>query len=401
MRESKSIFFESLIRITASIGIITLFATTGLAHASSASRFLDAQEAPAPTQSNQAGRAESDQRSDDKQGSDGRPPQQIRDMELNPDLYQGTALFPGYRGFIAHDEEDGGALTKEEMEARIDAMARRALIQRGQMGLTLNDLRLGVMFQLMSESPDPATIRMLRELIKETERAKNEDVAPEPVSQIKVIDKGLHSEPIKLTTTYGYVSEITFIDAAGNPWPYRDKILGNNRDFSIVESGDEEIAQNKLLFSTINRYRGTNFKVVLDGFDVAVTFQVVYDDTIYHDSLVVQVDGLHSKSEATLVSGGISPLKGGEALQNLAINIPPPEDYAKRVKTNVSEKVAQVFRTKDGELLIRTRNSMLLPSSPQGVWNGPGGYSAYRIGYWPIVQLADNEGRRIDVIIDK
>ena len=333
--------------------------------------------------------------------SDGGP--RMMDSEINPDLYQGSQLFPGYRGFISEEEDDGGPLTRDEMEARIDAMARRALIQRGDMGLTLNDLRLGVMFQLIAESPDPATIRMLREMIRETERAKFEEVAPEPMSQLVVVERGLHSQPINLATTYGYVSEITFIDAAGNPWPYRDKILGNSRDFSIIESGDAEVAQNKLLFSTINRYRGTNFKVILDGFDVAVTFNVVYDDTLYHDNLVVQVDGLHTRSQSSSVSGRTLPLsgEGAEILQNLAINIPPPQDYATRIQTNVSSGVAQVFRTTGGDLLLRTRNSLLLPSAPQGVWHGPGGFAAYRIGYWPMIQLADEDGRRIDVVIDR
>ncbi len=218
----------------------------------------------------------------------------------------------------------------------------------------------------------PDMVRDYRNAFRENETAVHFRPYPEPVNDAALVTLEPGERPVELSVAPGIASVVGFHDAAGEPWPIRQYVLGDGSAFQVAQLGEMSSA---LAVSPLARVGWTNLVIALAGEESPVVLKVIIDSGRAHFRRSIQVMKLGPGSEDT---GGADsaalPAAGSRQMIDALTGAGMGDRSA---KVPVSGVDAQAW-TLDGQLYVRSRHALLSPPWSASL-AGPGGIRAYRL----------------------
>lgn len=238
-------------------------------------------------------------------------------------------------------------------------------------------------------------ILQLRAELTKRQRAAAQPLAPQgkPSTRLARIDlsPGATPEVIRISTSEGAV--VSFIDAAGRPWPVENADNFNPTAFDIASFGPNAIS----VAGKINEAVG-NIAVRLSGMSGALTFKVLsgHSDTRNLDYAVdLEVPRYLPGAPAPVGEVITQTPIGVSELMNYLLRTPPRD--ARELKI-VSLPGAMAWQTSSGRLMLRTDRMVLSPNAARRQ-SSSDGMTVYDLPLTPVVLVADG-GRMVNIQVD-
>lgn len=114
--------------------------------------------------------------------------------------------------------------------------------------------------------------RVLRERVKELEKAQNENDAADTVGRtISMSLQDVRKIP-KISISPGYIANMSFLDQYGNPWKVVGKSVGNIEFFNVIDLGQG--ISNQIQIRGIRDYGTSNLIVLLEDSPAPLVFDL-------------------------------------------------------------------------------------------------------------------------------
>ncbi len=238
----------------------------------------------------------------------------------------------------------------------------------------------------------PDMVRRFRGAFDDNEKAAFERPYPKTLDDAALVTLEPGDEPIELRVAPGIASVIGIYDATGRPWPVRQYVLGDNKNFEVAQLGETASA---IVVSPLARVGWTNLVIALAGEESPLVAKIIIDSHKAHFKQTVQImkAGPNAVDFALadtnrLPSPGdrqmIATLMGADISGNAT---PVPVSGVDALAWAVGE-----------QLYVRSQHALLSPP----YWSslaGPGGVRVYRLEMHPAL-LFSVDGRVMQAILD-
>lgn len=210
-------------------------------------------------------------------------------------------------------------------------------------------------------------IREMKKRVEEKQAAIHQDVSPNRCIQREILVNGSPNEQLPfITLDPRNKTNMMFVDKAGTPYPIH-YVMNNERD--VVAQFDVDDPEASILYvNTTTDYAYGNFTVKLADNPVPLVF--VYAANQRNTDCMVTVR-LNSLSKRTAISHKpYNPRTLDASLNSTLFGVAPPNSRPLKV----SHKDFSVWLQKNGQVVIRTRHTILSPmpktriGSPDGTF---------------------------------
>lgn len=243
----------------------------------------------------------------------------------------------------------------------------------------------------------PMTPAQIRELRLELERRQKAAAEPmgfqgKPSTRLARLDlsPGATPEVIRISMSEGAV--VSFIDAAGRPWPIENADSFNPTAFDIAAFGKNAIS----IASKVEQAVG-NIAVRLEGMSGALTFKVLSGHAASRDldySVDLQLPRYLPGVPAPVGMVVTQPSLGADELMDYLLRTPPRDARSLQVQGIVG---ALAWQTADGRLMLRTEKLVLSPNAKRRQ-SSSDGMTVYELPLTPVALVSD-DGRMVNVQI--
>lgn len=236
-------------------------------------------------------------------------------------------------------------------------------------------------------------LRVRREL-NVRQKAAVEPLIPQgkPSTRLARLDlsPGATPEVIRISMSEGAV--VSFIDAAGRPWPIENADSFNPNGFDIAAFGKNGLS----IASKMEQAIG-NVAVRLEGMSGAITFKVLSGHTASRDldyAIDLQVPRYLPGVAAPMGAVMSQPSLGVGELMDYLLRTPPRDARELKVEGIVG---ALAWQTPSGRIMLRTEKLVLSPDAKRRQ-SSSDGMTVYELPVTPVALVSDN-GRLINVQI--
>ena len=218
----------------------------------------------------------------------------------------------------------------------------------------------------------PEMVRRYRRIQDANEQAVKESRFPDPLIDAVLVSLEPGEKPAELRVAPGIASAISFFDAAGQPWPIRQYVIGNAEEFSVIQLGERS---GSLAISPLSRVGWTNLVIALLDEPTPVVLRIAIDPSQAHFRKTVTVLKPGPLSPDSLpVEAAELPRAGDRSMLAALSGIDLPEGA---VSVPVSGVDARAWIL-DQDLYLRTWHPLLSPAWTASL-AGPDGLRAYRL----------------------
>tara|TARA_R110000868_G_scaffold32183_10_gene117365 strand:- start:8168 stop:9187 length:1020 start_codon:yes stop_codon:yes gene_type:complete len=235
----------------------------------------------------------------------------------------------------------------------------------------------------------PEQMKIYKEALDRYEQAMQYNPKnPNPVISTKNVSIDPGSSPVAIRIATGYVSTILFIDETGANWPIAAYDIGNTKDFNV--QWDKK--SNLLLIQGMKPYSNTNLVILLKDLDTPVIFNLVNDQKAVDYRLDLRIPRLGPNAKMPIMQMGL-PDGVDDELMSLLDGVPP----RKNTQLIVHGGEAQAWLNSNGNLLLRTRLTLLSPSYDNSL-SSADGMHVYKLNKTPLI-LAARDGEPVQLSI--
>lgn len=258
----------------------------------------------------------------------------------------------------------------------------------------------GAAFDRVEESVNmiaPLTAEEILRLRKELnvrQKAAVEPLAPtgKPSTRLARVDlsPGAVPEVVRISLSEGAV--VSFIDAAGRPWPIENADSFNTAGFDIASFGKNGLSIAAKMDQAIG-----NIAVRLEGMSGAIAFKVLSGHSAARDldyALELQVPRYLPGVPAPVGAVISQPSMGAGELMDYLLRTPPRDAKELKVEGIVG---AMAWQTPSGRIMLRTDKLVLTPDAKRRQ-SSSDGMTVYELPVTPVALVSDN-GRLINVQI--
>lgn len=215
-------------------------------------------------------------------------------------------------------------------------------------------------FKQVTEEAAPLTpeqIRSLRRLVDDAERAAAAPprFVPKPVSSSVTVSLMPGETPPVARLFSNYVTNILFVDQAGNPLVVTDVDPGSASSFTVTYDQKAKQGSNLIKISPKSSYAMGNISVSLDGVQSPVSLTLVSGQREVDYRVDVRIKGVGGAARgvtSAVLPSGVNPVMLG-MLEGVA------PDGAKTLISSSSDAQAWEFR---GRFYVRTSHTLLSPA---------------------------------------
>ncbi|MEW5423989.1 DotH/IcmK family type IV secretion protein [Amorphus sp. 3PC139-8] len=229
----------------------------------------------------------------------------------------------------------------------------------------------------------PEMIRKLKEIYDESQEAIQERPLPNAVVDADLVSLEPGAPPPTLNVVPGIASVISVFDATGRQWPIRQYVVGNGRDFQVLQLGEKS---NSLTVTPLSRVGWTNLVVALEGepTPISMTVSITRDRAHYRHDIQVMAMGPNAEPTPTSVASA-GPRPGDSTLLAAVAGVDMPQG-ARAVDISGIQATGWLY---DGDLFLRSRHALLSPRWT-GSLSGPDGVRVYRLAPARVVLFSEN-----------
>lgn len=227
----------------------------------------------------------------------------------------------------------------------------------------------------------PNMLRRYREIYDQSQRAILERPEPEGRMETGLVSLEPGEDAPVLTLSTGIASIVGFYDATGAPWPVSQYVLGDGKDFQVIQLGEKA---NNLSVTPLVPVGWTNLIAVLEGEDKPVVMRLNISESsadYRRDIQVMRIGPNADVNTASMMSpdGQARTMEeireaGTSLLVSALSGVDMPKDSREVRVLGVS---ARAWLTGD-DLVIRSSNALLSPSWHASM-SGPDGTRVYTI----------------------
>lgn len=240
----------------------------------------------------------------------------------------------------------------------------------------------------------PEEILRLRQELDKRARAAAQPLAPQakPTTRVLQIDMspGATPEVVRISRSEGTV--VTFIDAAGRPWPIENADNFNPKALDIALFGKNGLS----IASKVEQGIG-NIAIRLEGMSGALTIRVV----VGHAS-IREVDYTVDMQVPRYLPGAPAPV--GAVVSQPAIGVDELLDFLLRTPPSTAKPLqieglqgGLAWQTASGRMMLRTEKLVLSPNARRRQ-SSSDGMTVYELPLSPVVLVSD-DGRITNVRI--
>lgn len=250
---------------------------------------------------------------------------------------------------------------EEKLSPEVYQQARQQTIQAAQTQMPVER------FWNMSDKE----IRQMKRKVENKQAAIFQDVSPNRCTQREIVISGEPNESLPfITLDSRNKTNIMFVDKAGTPYPIQ-YVMNNAADVSaIFDDNDPEASI--LYVSSANDYAQGNFTVKLADNPVPVVFVYASNQKTTDCMVTARINSLSKKTQISYQ--GYNPQTLDTSLNSTLFGVAPPDSRA--LKT--SEPGISAWLQKDGQVVIRTRYTLLSPM-PKSRIGSPDGTFVFKV----------------------
>ncbi|OXR48016.1 hypothetical protein PuT2_14830 [Pusillimonas sp. T2] len=241
------------------------------------------------------------------------------------------------------------------------------------------DLKQEVLNQVAPMEP-----ALIREIIVELEKRRQAASTP-AATDVKAalssfnVDLSPGATPPVVRIARGQGAVVTFLDAAGNPWPIQAA-----ENFYSQAMDVKQLSGHVLSVAARSDYLRGSVGVMLEGLATPVTFTVIPAVNATDYRVDLRVPGIAPGAIPQVAGGGMSASVGSADLMAFLYGQTP--DGAKRLKVKGNPDVS-AWQSASGDLVIRTAAMIASPAWSEKLPSADG-TSVYRLPPTPVVLLS-------------
>ena len=247
---------------------------------------------------------------------------------------------------------------------------------------------------LQSQLPlKPEEVTTLLNQLNEVQKAASEDRKKDPefLSHLQTLSLDPGAPPPSIYVEAGYVTALSLIDMTGQPWPVKNHVIGNPKQFEIQGPLSEG---HILMISPLSRYGSSNLTVTLEGFATPVQFILRSGKDKVHTRYDARIKRSGPHAKVPLVESAKVYEGSDEVLTSFLQGIPPKG--AQRYRVKGSEDVqAWIYK---GKLYARSPFVLLSPA-PEARVSSSDGTCVYRLPPLAVL-IFSKEGASLKVSLE-
>ena len=218
----------------------------------------------------------------------------------------------------------------------------------------------------------PEMVRTYQDALRDNQEATFGRTYPQSIDDAAMAVLQPGEKPIELNVSPGIASVVGFHDAAGNPWPIQQYVLGDGQSFEVAKLGERSSA---LVVSPVAHVGWTNLVIVLDGEETPIVLKVVINIEKAHFRRHVQVMKIGPNSDHIARSEHDKLPSAGDRQMLAALSGSDLGEGAVSVAVPGIDAEAWVL---NDQLYVRSRYPLLSPPWTDSL-RGPNGVQAYRM----------------------
>ena len=218
----------------------------------------------------------------------------------------------------------------------------------------------------------PEMVRGYRRIQDANERAVKESPFPDPLIDAVLVSMEPGEQPAELRVAPGIASAISFFDAAGQPWPIRQYVIGNAEEFSVIQMGERS---GSLAISPLARVGWTNLVIALLDEPTPLVLRIAIDRSQAHFRKTVTVLKPGPLSPDSMPAEAAELPRAGDKSMLAALSGIDFPDGAVSIPVSGVDARAWII---DQDLYLRSRHPLLSPAWTASL-AGPDGLRAYRL----------------------
>jgi intracellular multiplication protein IcmK len=232
----------------------------------------------------------------------------------------------------------------------------------------------------------PAQMKSFMEKLLENQRAISANITgtapPRAITSVEQVDLSPGATPPVIRLALGQGSTLSFMDAAGRPWPIADNLNFNGRAYNA------QLLAPHLYAVTLLSKEIANLSIVLKGLPRPIVITVVpaLDETDYLKEYTIPkfLDGLPPASIAASAKDGAQSFNSAELLDFLYRT--PPKDAKSLTVKGLSDVMA--WQTGSGKMVVRTSGMLVIPAFLRRHTSAD--VSVFELPLSPVVSITQN-----------
>lgn len=227
----------------------------------------------------------------------------------------------------------------------------------------------------------PAEIKDLRRDLNERANAMTEPMEPpaKPVRRQVRLDLSPGAAPEQVRAAFAQGSVVTFVDAAGRPWPVVHADNFAPTGFDVATFGTNGVS----VGVKTQAARAGNMAVLLEGLSAPVTFGLVSGQREVDYSIEVQLPRYAPNTAPPVGAVERLPQLGADDLMNYLLNTPPREARALKVDS----AGVQAWQVGPQRMVVRAEGLLASPAWTRRQSSATG-VTVYDLPLTPVVLLA-------------
>ena len=240
----------------------------------------------------------------------------------------------------------------------------------------------------------PENMMDLHKELRELQKAAGEQGSKEPefLSHLQTIVLEPGAAPPHIYVETGYVSVLSIIDVTGQPWPVKNYVIGNPKQFDIQGPLSEG---HILTLSPLSRYGSSNLSVTLEGLPTPLMFVLRSGQDKVHTRYDARIPKTGPLALPPLIEKTRTYEAGDETLMAFLQGVPPQGAQRYTLKGETSSVRVWGYQ---GKMYVRSPWLLLSPAPEARVCSSDG-TSVYRLSPLPVLMFS-RDGGILKVIVD-